>query len=91
MRHLTAVLEDCEHRGIRLESVNGDGLEVRTRARGSLTPELREELSYHKPNILRVVRVGQCIHERKPEKCNVCNGYVRRLIEQGASEEVGTP
>jgi hypothetical protein len=48
---------------------------------------LREELRRHKLNILNYIRTGQCHHELEPEECNVCNGYVRRLIEEGMSEE----
>lgn len=78
MRHLSAVLEDCERCGIHLVA-KGDGLEVR----GPLArmPELREELSYHKMHILCVLRTGRCHHELPPDRCNLCNGYVRRLIE----------
>lgn len=80
MRHLAAVLADCEHRGIRL-AVRGGGLEVR----GSLTPELREGFRWHKPNILHYLRTGLCHHELEPKACKVCNGYVWRLIEEEAS------
>ncbi len=80
MRHLTAVLEDCEGHGIRLE-VNGKGLGVH----GSSTPELRDELKHHKPNILAYLRTGRCHHELEPEVCKVCNGFVRRLIEEGGA------
>jgi hypothetical protein len=76
VRHLTAVLEDCERHRIRLVAKE-DRLEVR----GNLTPELREELSHRKPNILTYLRMGRCIHELEPDVCKVCNGYVRRLIE----------
>jgi hypothetical protein len=51
---------------------------------GELTPELREELVHHKPNILHVLRTGRCHHELPPEECKVCNGHVRRLIEEGS-------
>lgn len=82
MRHLMAVLEDCESRGIRLEA-NGKGLEVRGPL-GDL-PELREELQRHKPNILAYLRTGRCPHELEPDVCKVCNGYVKKLIERGVS------
>lgn len=78
MRRLLAVLKTCESQDIHLKA-NGTGLEVR----GSSTPELREELSYHKPNVLAYLRTGRCHHELKPEVCNLCNGYVRRLVEEG--------
>ena len=77
MRHLTAVLEECKRRGVRLTAPAGNGLEVR----GSLTLELREELSRCKPNILTVLRTGRCIHELTHGQCKLCNGEVRRLIE----------
>ena len=76
MRHLTAVLEDCEHHGIRLAAK-----EDRLAVRGNLTPELREELSRCKPNVLSVLRTGRCIHELTPGVCKLCSGEVRRLIE----------
>jgi hypothetical protein len=78
MRRLLAVLKTCESEDIRLDA-NGTGLEVR----GSSTPELREELSYHKPNILTYLRTGRCHHELEPEECKVCSGEVRRLIKEG--------
>lgn len=79
MRNLTVVLEECKRRGIHLAARAGNGLEVR----GPLArmPELREELSHHKPNVVRVLLTGRCIHELEPDTCKVCNGYVRRLIE----------
>lgn len=77
MRHLTAVFEDCEQRGVRLLAADGDGLEVR----GPSTPKLRQELRFHKPNILTYLRTGRCHHELAPERCAVCSGYVRRLIK----------
>ena len=76
MRHLTAVLNECERHEIRL-AVKEDRLEVR----GDLTPELRENLSHRKLNILTYLRIGRCIHELEPDSCKVCNGYVRRLVE----------
>lgn len=79
-RHLLAIIEDCESRGISL-AVKPSGLSVR----GSLTPELREELRRHKPNILTYLRTGHCHHQLEPKECKVCNGYVRRLIEGEAS------
>ncbi len=80
MRCLLAVIQDCESRGIRL-AVKPSGLSVR----GELAPELREELRRHKPNILTYLRTGRCHHELEPKACKVCNGYVRRLIEEEAS------
>ena len=77
MRHLSAVLEKCKRRGVHLTARAGNGLEVR----GNLTPELREELSRCKPNVLSVLSTGRCIHELTPERCKLCNGEVRRLIE----------
>ena len=79
-RRLLAILEECESRGIRL-AVKPSGLSVR----GELTPELREELRRHKPNILTYLRAGLCHHELKPDVCAVCSSYVRRLIEGEAS------
>ena len=81
-RHLLAVLRDCESRSISL-AAKPSGLSVR----GALTPELREELRRHRLNILTYLRTGRCHHELEPEECNVCNGYVRRLIEEGMSKE----
>jgi hypothetical protein len=77
MRRLLAVLKTCKSQDIHLKA-NGTRLEVR----GSSTPELREELSYHKPNMLAYLRTGRCHHELEPEKCKVCSGEVRRLIEE---------
>lgn len=84
MRHLTAVLEDCERHGIHL-TARGNGLEVR----GPLgrMPELREELLRHKPNILCVLRTDRCHHELAPDVCKLCNGYVRQLIERLERQE----
>ncbi len=81
-RHLLAVIQDCENCGISL-AAKSSGLYVR----GKLTPELREDLRRHKPNILTYLRTGRCHHELEPEMCKVCNGYVRRLIEEGLSPE----
>jgi hypothetical protein len=77
---LLAILEDCESRGISLVA-KPSGLSVR----GFLTPELREELRRHKPNVLYYLRVGLCHHELGPEECAVCSGRVRRMIEEEAS------
>jgi hypothetical protein len=77
MRRLLDVLKTCESEDLRLKA-NGAGLEVR----GSSTPELREELSYHKANILAYLRTGRCHHELEPEECKVCSGEVRRRIEE---------
>ena len=77
MRHLSAVLEECKRRCVHLTVRAGNGLEVR----GNLTPELREELSRCKPNVLSVLSTGRCIHELTPERCKLRNGDVRRLIE----------
>jgi hypothetical protein len=76
VRHLTAVLGECKRHGIRLAATGG-----RLEVRGSLTPELREELSRCKPNVLSVLSTGRCIHELTPDRCKLCNGEVRRLIE----------
>ena len=35
----------------------------------------------HAPAVRKAL--GLCIHELEPEECKVCNGYVRRLIEEG--------
>jgi hypothetical protein len=77
VRHLSAVLEECKRRGVHLTVRTGNGLEVR----GDLTTELREELSRCKPNVLSVLSTGRCIHELTPDRCKLCNGEVRRLIE----------
>ncbi len=84
MRHLNAVLENCERHGIQL-AARADGLEVR----GPLArmPELREELLRHKPNILCLLRTGRCHHELPPGACKLCNGYVRQLIERLERQE----
>jgi hypothetical protein len=36
---------------------------------------------HHAPAVRKAL--GLCIHELKPEECKVCNGEVRRLIEEG--------
>lgn len=79
---LLEVLRKCESRGVSL-----DAKPSRLSVRGELMPELREELRRHKPNILHYLQSGRCFHEMKPEVCKVCNDYVRRLIEEGMSEE----
>lgn len=79
-RHLLAALEDCESRGVSL-AAKTSGLSVC----GNMTPELREELRYHKPNILHLLRTGRCHHDLEPDVCKLCNGYVRRLIEEGGA------
>lgn len=76
MRRLAAILRDCETRGVRL-AADGQRLEVR----GPSTPELRKELKARKPNVLHYLRTGNCHHELEPAICAVCNGCVRRLIE----------
>ena len=81
MRHLAAVLENCERCGVYLAVRAGNGLEVR----GELTAELREDLRRHKPNILHYLRTDRCHHNLEPDVCKLCNGYVRRLIEGEAS------
>jgi len=80
VRHLLAVLNDCESRGIRL-AAKPSGLSVR----GEATPELREELRRHKPHILTYLRTGRCHHELELDVCKVCNGHVRQIIERQAS------
>jgi hypothetical protein len=84
MRHLTAVLRDCKSRAMHLNT-NDDGLEVH----GPLDdmPRLREELRLHKPNILIYLKTGWCHQELESRGCKMCNGYVRRLVEQGMSRE----
>ncbi len=80
MKRLSEILRECETRGVHL-TTKPSGLSVR----GELTPELREELRCHKPNIITYLRTGLCHHELKPDVCKVCSGYVRRLIEGEAS------
>ncbi len=36
---------------------------------------------HHAPAVRKALEL--CIHELDPEECKVCNGYVRRLIEEG--------
>ena len=79
-RRLLEVLRECESGGVRLD-VKASALSVR----GGLTPGLRDELKRHKPNVLHYLRTGRCHHELQPEECKVCNGYVKKLIEEGAS------
>lgn len=79
-RRLLAILRDCENQGVHL-SANGSGLEVR----GSSTPDLREDLRRHKPNILTYLETGRCHHGLEPKTCAVCSGDVRKLIESEAS------
>jgi hypothetical protein len=38
---------------------------------------------YHAPAVRKALSL--CIHELEPEKCNVCNGHVKRLIEEGGT------
>jgi hypothetical protein len=87
VRRLAAILEGCKRDDVYLKSWDGKELEVR----GDLTPELREALKRHKPNILAYLKTSLCHHDLKPEECKVCNGYVRRPIEsQSESQEGGT-
>lgn len=79
---LLEILQECDNRGVSL-AAKPSGLSVR----GELTPELREELRRHKPNLLHYLKTGLCHHEMKPEVCKVCNGYVKKLIEEGMSPE----
>ena len=79
-RRLLAIWEECEDRGVRLSAKDG-GVE----ARGPSTRGLREELRRHKPNVLYYLRTGNCHHGLEPAACNVCNGTVRRLIEERAT------
>ncbi len=44
-----------------------------------------EVWKHHAPAVRKALSL--CIHELEPEKCNVCNGHVRRLIEQGMEPE----
>ena len=81
-RYLLAVLKDCNCRSMS-RAAQPSGLSVR----GELTPELREELRFHKPNILISLKTGWCHHELESQGCKMCNGYVRRLVEQGMSRE----
>ncbi len=74
---LSEILQECENRGVHLVA-KPSGLSVR----GELTPELREELRRHKPNILYYLRTGNCHHELEPEVCAVCSGYVRQMMEE---------
>jgi hypothetical protein len=84
-RRLLEILEECECLGVHLEakpSVSGEpGLSVR----GNPAPDLREDLRRSKPNILAYLRTGRCHHELPPEDCKVCNGYARKLIEEGSA------
>jgi hypothetical protein len=77
---LLEILQECESCGVSL-AAKPSGLSVR----GELTPELREELRRHKPNLLHYLRTGNCYHELEPKTCAVCSGYVRQLIESEAS------
>jgi hypothetical protein len=38
---------------------------------------------HHAPAVRKALAL--CIHELPPEACKVCNGYVKRLIEEGAT------
>jgi hypothetical protein len=42
-----------------------------------------EVWKHHAPAVRKALSL--CIHELEPEKCNVCNGHVRRLIEEGGT------
>lgn len=79
---LSEILQECKRHGVQL-AAKPSGLSVR----GNLTPELREELRRHKPNLLHYLRTGNCHHDMKPEVCKVCNGHARKLVEEGMSPE----
>ncbi len=79
-RRLLEILDECERRGVRLEA-KPSGLSVR----GVPAPDLKEDLRRSKPNILAYLRTGRCHHELPPEDCKVCNGYAKRLIEEGGA------
>ncbi len=38
---------------------------------------------HHAPAVRKALSL--CIHELEPEKCNVCNGNVMRIIEEGGT------
>lgn len=38
---------------------------------------------HHAPAVRRALRL--CIHELEPDVCKVCNGYVKKLIEEGGA------
>lgn len=40
-----------------------------------------EAWKHHAPAVRKAL--GFCIHELSPKECKVCNGYVKRLIEEG--------
>lgn len=42
-----------------------------------------EVWKHHAPAVRKALRL--CIHELEPAVCKVCNGYVKRLIERGAT------
>lgn len=88
-RRLLEILEECERLGVRLEakpsvSVPGEAGFPGLSVRGIPAPDLKEDLRRAKPNILAYLRTGRCHHELTPEDCKVCNGYARRLIEEGS-------
>lgn len=76
---LSEILRECESSGVSL-AAKPSGLSVR----GNPTPELREELRGHKPNILHYLRTGHCHHDLEPDVCKVCNGYVRKHVDREA-------
>lgn len=80
MIRLCEIFQECKNRGVHL-AAKPSGLSVR----GELTPELREDLRHHKPNIVHYLRTGHCHHELEPKICAVCSGRVRNMIEQEAS------
>ena len=42
-----------------------------------------EVWKHHAPAVRKALSL--CIHELPPEACKVCNGHVRRLIEEGST------
>jgi hypothetical protein len=42
-----------------------------------------EVWNHHAPAVRKALSL--CIHELEPEKCNVCNAPVRRIIEEGGT------
>jgi hypothetical protein len=42
-----------------------------------------EVWKHHAPAVRKALSL--CLHELEPEKCNVCNGHVKRLIEEGGT------
>ncbi|MGH9334641.1 MAG: condensation domain-containing protein, partial [Vicinamibacteria bacterium] len=76
MVNLASLLDELSRRGIRI-SAEGDRLMTRA-PRGTLTDELRQELSDHKPELLRLLR-SRLSSSMEASSANAVNGHIERL------------